>query len=386
MALKEGWTWATFGDVVKLGAERSTNPAKDGFERYVGLDHIDPGDLKIRRWGAISNGTTFTSVFRPGQVLFGKRRAYQRKVAVADFSGVCSGDIYVFEPKNAHLLAELLPFLCQTGGFFEHAVATSAGSLSPRTNWNSLASYEFALPPLDEQRRIARVLWGIDKVRIGYAALQTAIQAVQASLLRELDPAHHSDRSAAVQWNEVSLDNAVSRIIDYRGRTPNKMADGVPLLTAKNIRRGYLNQEPAEFIAPSDFDEWMTRGLPELGDLLFTTEAPLGNVAEVPAYRFAIAQRLVILRANEGVVLPRYLYWALQSSVARREIRSRATGSTAKGISQAALRKVRLLLPSRDWQAQVVAKLDMVAAGIDSGHQRIANLRAVADAGLRGTL
>ena len=111
----------------------------DGFERYVGLEHLDPGDLKIRRWGNVSDGTTFTNVFRAGQVLFGKRRAYQRKVAVADFDGVCSGDIYVFEPKNEHLLPELLPFICQTDGFFEHAVGTSAGSLSPRTNWDSLA-------------------------------------------------------------------------------------------------------------------------------------------------------------------------------------------------------------------------------------------------------
>lgn len=78
----------------------------------------------------IADGVTFTNVFKPGQVLFGKRRAYQRKVAVADFSGVCSGDIYVLEPKGDALLPELLPFICQTDAFFDHAVGTSAGSLS----------------------------------------------------------------------------------------------------------------------------------------------------------------------------------------------------------------------------------------------------------------
>src|SRR5207245_2373961 len=100
------WTRVAFGEVVRLNGERSSNPVEDGFDRYVGLEHIDPGDLTIRRWGESADGTTFTSVFRPGHVLFGKRRAYQRKVAVADFSGVCSGDIYVFEPKSSHLLAE----------------------------------------------------------------------------------------------------------------------------------------------------------------------------------------------------------------------------------------------------------------------------------------
>jgi type I restriction enzyme S subunit len=130
---RNGWERVAFGDVVRLSQERSTDPEEDGFERYVGLEHIEPRDLKVRRWGNVSDGTTFTNVFRSGQVLFGKRRAYQRKVAVPDFDGVCSGDIYVFEPLSERLLPELLPFICQTDGFFQHAVGTSAGSLSPRT-------------------------------------------------------------------------------------------------------------------------------------------------------------------------------------------------------------------------------------------------------------
>ncbi len=96
-------------------------------------------------------------------MLFGKRRAYQRKVAVADFSGVCSGDIYVLETKDPKvLLPELLPFICQTDAFFDHAVGTSAGSLSPRTNWTSLADFEFSLPPVAEQADLVEVLRAIE--------------------------------------------------------------------------------------------------------------------------------------------------------------------------------------------------------------------------------
>jgi len=157
--LKPGWRRVKFGEVVRLSKDRSASPMADGIERYVGLEHIEPGDLKVRSWGAVADGTTFTTRFSPGQVLFGKRRAYQRKVAVADFEGVCSGDIYVFESANPRtLLPELLPFLCQTDAFFDHAIGTSAGSLSPRTNWMSLAEYEFALPPLGEQRRSVQLL------------------------------------------------------------------------------------------------------------------------------------------------------------------------------------------------------------------------------------
>ena len=160
--LKPGWRRVKFGDVVRLSKARSQDPLADGIERYVGLEHLEPGDLRIRSWGSVADGVTFTSVFQPGQVLFGKRRAYQRKVAVADFSGLCSGDIYVLETKDAQvLLPELLPFICQTDAFFDHAVGTSAGSLSPRTNWTSLDHFEFALSPIDEQKRLVELLGSI---------------------------------------------------------------------------------------------------------------------------------------------------------------------------------------------------------------------------------
>lgn len=157
--LKPGWRQVKFGDVVRLSKARSQDPLADGIERYVGLEHLEPGDLRIRSWGSVADGVTFTSVFQPGQVLFGKRRAYQRKVAVADFSGVCSGDIYVLETKDAQvLLPQFLPFICQTDAFFDHAVGTSAGSLSPRTNWSSLADFELAVPSMEEQARLLPLL------------------------------------------------------------------------------------------------------------------------------------------------------------------------------------------------------------------------------------
>lgn len=157
--LKPGWRKVKFGDVVRLSKARCADPLANDLDRFVGLEHLEPGDLRIRRWGNVADGVTFTSVFKPGQVLFGKRRAYQRKVAVANFTGVCSGDIYVLESQDENvLLPELLPFICQTDAFFEHAVGTSAGSLSPRTNWTSLAGFEFALPPMEEQNRLISLL------------------------------------------------------------------------------------------------------------------------------------------------------------------------------------------------------------------------------------
>lgn len=182
---KAGWTRVAFGDVVRLSKARVADPEAAGIERVVGLEHIEPGDLRIRRWGDVADGTTFTTLFKPGQVLFGKRRAYQRKVAVADFEGVCSGDIYVLEPANDRLMPELLPFLCQTEAFFDHAVGTSAGSLSPRTNWTSLVSFQFLLPPIQEQARLVEALSATDKLAEVQHDLFTSSEAVFKALLKE---------------------------------------------------------------------------------------------------------------------------------------------------------------------------------------------------------
>lgn len=191
---KAGWRKVKFGDVVRLSKARCTDPLAEGIERYVGLEHLEPGDLRIRRWGNVADGVTFTSLFKPGQVLFGKRRAYQRKVAVADFAGVCSGDIYVLESQDAdELLPELLPFICQTDAFFDHAVGTSAGSLSPRTNWTSLADFEFALPPMDEQTKIVDALSGLEESLESTESLSAAANKLRHSLMIDHFEASHSE-------------------------------------------------------------------------------------------------------------------------------------------------------------------------------------------------
>ena len=175
---RKNWSRVRFGDVVENVNDTESDPGAAGLERFIGLEHLEPGSLHIRAWGKVADGTTFTRRCGPGQVLFGKRRAYQRKVAVAEFDAVVSGDIYVLAPKGDRLVPELLPFLCLSERFFQHAVGTSAGSLSPRTNWSSLASFEFDLPPLDQQRRIAEILWAVDEV------IETWLNTLQAARMR----------------------------------------------------------------------------------------------------------------------------------------------------------------------------------------------------------
>jgi type I restriction enzyme S subunit len=159
---KKKWTRVLFGDVVANVNETTRDPVSDGIAHFVGLDHLQSGEIRVNRFGNTADGVTFTKIVSPGQTLFGKRRAYQRKVAFADFKAVCSGDILTFAPKSDSMLAGYLPFLVMSEGFFKKALSTSAGSLSPRTRWSDLAEYEFLLPPIDQQAEISELFWTLN--------------------------------------------------------------------------------------------------------------------------------------------------------------------------------------------------------------------------------
>src|SRR6266550_6147656 len=160
-ASKSAWTRVTFGDLVRQVRDR-VDPEDTDLERYVAGEHMDTDDLRIRRWGFIGDGylgPAFHMRFKPGHVLYGSRRTYLRKVAVADFEGVTANTTFVVESKDPQvLLPELLPFIMQTESFHEHSIKQSKGSVNPYVNFSDLTRYEFALPPLEEQRRIANAM------------------------------------------------------------------------------------------------------------------------------------------------------------------------------------------------------------------------------------
>jgi type I restriction enzyme, S subunit len=289
--LKPGWRWVKFGDVVRLSKAKSKDPLADGIERYVGLEHLAPGDLRIRSWGSVADGVTFTSLFQPGQVLFGKRRAYQRKVAVADFSGVCSGDIYVLETKDEKvLLPALLPFICQTDAFFEHAVGTSAGSLSPRTNWTSLADFEFALPSVTEQAALIDVLLAAEAT-IEEQVKAVDIVSVTRSALVEDILAKNYDAKAAKPLGKylTELSYGSSSRSSYEGK-------GYPILRIPNVLRGRVDYTDLQYLELTN-TEYERLALRKDDVLLVRTN---GN----PQY---VGRSVVIDRLNEKTVYASYL-------------------------------------------------------------------------------
>jgi len=158
---KAGWTRVAFGDVVRKVNDK-VDPWDSGLERYVAGEHMDTDDLRIRRWGLIGDdylGPAFHMRFKPGHVLYGSRRTYLRKVALADFDGITANTTFVLETKDpARLMPELLPFLMQTEAFHSYSIKHSKGSVNPYINFSDLEAFEFMLPPIQEQARLVEAL------------------------------------------------------------------------------------------------------------------------------------------------------------------------------------------------------------------------------------
>ena len=178
-------------------------------------------------------------------------------------------------------------------------------------------------------------------------------------------------------WRILPLEEVMDAIIDYRGKTPKKTGSGIPLITAKIVKGGRL-LKPSEYIAEDDYDSWMVRGLPEAGDIVVTTEAPLGEVAQLDDANIALAQRIVTLRGKKGVLNNDFLFCAMQSDYVQNQLESRASGSTVKGIKQSELRKVLLPIPPEGEQLRIANHIKLISNKLEVNRQTNQTLETIA--------
>lgn len=180
-------------------------------------------------------------------------------------------------------------------------------------------------------------------------------------------------------WINLPLNECLDMLIDYRGKTPDKCTAGVPLVTAKIIKNGRI-EPPMEFIAFDDYESWMQRGIPEEGDVVMTTEAPLGEVAQVGKDTIALAQRVIALRGKAELLDNTYLLYLFQTEEMQEQLKSRATGTTVLGIKQSELRKITICIPPLGFQKEVASILASIDKRIDLLQKTNATLESIAQA------
>lgn len=369
------WPRVRFSDVVENINETERNPVGVGIKRFIGLEHLDPGSLHIKAWGNVEEGTTFTRRCRSGQVLFGKRRAYQRKVAVAEFDAVVSGDIYVLAPKNDRLLPELLVFICLSERFFQHAVGTSAGSLSPRTNWGSLASFAFDLPPLDQQRRIAEVLWAVDEMLVAICANSLAADRYRATVMEEQ---FSENGSAKLRLAEVCGENGI-RIGPFGSQlhAHEYVESGIPVVMPANLRSDEIVTDDIKRISPQKAKELSVHRL-ELGDVLLPRRGDLTKLGFVHPGQdgWICGTGTIRVRLPESHHR-RLLFYALSRSSVTRWLERHAVGTTMPNLNSAIVGNIEISWPQKPALAEkLIAEADTLIG-------RLKDQRAATDQLLR---
>lgn len=381
---KSTWKRVAFGDVVDNVNETVRDGEAAGIDRIIAMEHMDPGELKIRRWGATEAGTTFTRQVRPGQTLFGKRRAYQRKVAYAEFDAICSGDIYTFEAEETQLLGEFLPFIVQSNEFFDHALDTSAGSLSPRTNWRDLANFEFDLPPLDEQKRIANLLWAVEGTAGAHASLRAATADARTVWcdgrvldLVEVNAVPFSKlwaRSPESGWSSVPVDEVTGYYVL-----------SLAALGPAGYRLGHLKN-----VADSDK---VKAAVLSHGDLLISRANTVNAVGRAGIYVEELAcvsfpDTMMRVSMNEDVLVE-FAAAVITSAHGRAHMRRSAAGSATSmvKINRASLGRLKFPVVSIDAQREFLAqlhRLDTGVASLDAAMVAVADLRSSLSAEIFG--
>lgn len=378
---RDHWEPVRFGDVVENVNETESDPAGVGIERFIGLEHLEPGSLHVRAWGDVAESTTFTRRCRPGQLLFGKRRAYQRKVAVAEFDAVVSGDIYVLAPKNDRLLSNLLPFICVSERFFQYAVGTSAGSLSPRTNWSSLSQFEFDLPPLDEQTRIAEMLCGLDAQRSLEGSIRNALGALLAafrsSFLGLLDSSSHR----IVRIGEIgSKTRQPVQVGPFGGSLCSRhfVNAGVPVIKINNLSAAdSLDLSNLVFVSTAHAES-LSRYRLEAGDILTAAQATTGRsaLADLRVHGALISQHLIRIAVDTDACLPEFLLEAFSSSVIKNQIHAVKSKTTRDGLNTDDVANFRIPLPCIEEQRRFIRQVELIRDAIHACEMRE---RATAD-------
>lgn len=363
--MKSGWTFRALGDVCAVVG--GGTPPKDNPAYYSGnipwatvrdMRHEVLSETECRITKAAVHSSA-TNVIPADNVVIATRVGLGKVCLLAQDTAI-NQDLRGIIPRDTHSLSVRFLFWWLKS-ISDAIVAEGTGATVQGVKLPFVKSLQIPIPSPHEQRRIVGIL---DEA---FAGIATAKANAEKNLrnARELFESHlntvFSQRGKG--WVDSTVGEQV-HFIDYRGKTPKKTTSGIRLITAKNVKMGYLQETPLEFIAAGAYKEWMTRGIPRKGDVLFTTEAPLANVAQLDTSdKVAFAQRVIIMQPNASNIDSTFLKYMLLSQPVQKRIRAKGTGATVQGIKASLLKTIEISFPETvRKQHELVTKFDALSA------------------------
>lgn len=345
-SLPKGWRLVKFGDLAESITERVDDPKAAGVEIYVGLEHLDSDTTKISRFGTPEDVESTKLRFYPGDVIYARRRAYQRKLGVAEVEGICSAHALVLRARREVCLPEFLPYFLQSDQFHERALSISVGSLSPTINWKTLVAQDFVLPPIAEQRRIVELISLIDVAIGNYQSIDMTV--IINSIINEI----------CNNSNTVKPLSAVAQLIG--GGTPltsknEYWGSEICWATPSDLTNlnGFHISSTSRQITALGLKSSSTKLLPA-GSVLLTTRASIGFVA-MNEIDMCINQGITGLVCSSKI-LPKFLMYQLLGL--RSELEKMTAGSTFPEITRGRLAGLTIHTPSISIQEVAIEKID----------------------------
>ena len=373
-SLKPGWKMVKFGDVVrqcKESVDRDNNP----FERYVEGGHMDSEDIHLRRWGEFGVdyvGPAFHRIFRKSQVLYGSRRTYLKKIAMVDFDGITANTTFVCETRNKNILIqELLPFLMLADSFTEHAIRESKGSTNPYINWPDIAKYVFPLPPLNEQKRIAEILWAADEAVGKWKICQSSLESLIESIVEET-----AKKASYKGWRFRALGDVATverGKFSHRPRNLPQFYGGLyPFAQTGDVQRANGFIRKFEYTL-TDEGKHYSKSFPP-GTILITIAAVIGATAITEVETWATDSVVGIVSGDEINVY--FLEYFLRTR--RHYLENVAATQTAqKNINLQILRPLQVPVPPLAVQESIVERISKIQDQIDLLEAHSASCRSL---------
>lgn len=342
--------------MAKLGEVCKVSPSTKNIERQgawlLNLDMVEQQTGRVIEYKYVGEDDLNGSIiqFDTENVLYSKLRPNLNKVVLPQKDGFSTSELLPLRPDASVLNRDYLAVFLRSDSFVTWAVSKTAGAKMPRLGTKDLMNAEIPVPTIEQQKTIAEKFKKLEQL--------ISLRKQQITKLDELVKARFVE-----MFENVTEKNALENLchfIDYRGKTPEKSDSGLPFITAKNIRMHYMSFSTQEFISKENYDKVMTRGIPKVGDVVFTTEAPLGNVCRIPQFDtdFYIGQRIITMQTK--LLNPVYLEYALSSDDFKRKLVGKSSGSTVTGIRSKLLGKLTIPVPSKGLQNQFAAFVERV--------------------------
>jgi len=356
---------------IAINSTEKKKPTEADRMTYLGLEHLDSGCLRVSRFGSEVAPIGEKLVMRKGDVLFGKRRAYQKKVAIAPFDGIFSAHGMVLRPNEAVIDKDFFPLFISSNYFLDAAIAISVGSLSPTINWRDLKELEFNLPPLEEQKRLAEVLWAAENTLEKYKNLVKSTDELVKSQFIEMFGGY-SLRNKQSDWVKIS---SVAEIVG--GSTPkteNAEYWGGKhnwITPAEISDDSFIVYKTQRTLTGAGVKSCSLRLLP-IGTVLLSSRAPIGKVAitGVEMYCNQGFKNLICGQSLNSI----YIYYLLKFN--SEYLNSLGRGATFKEISKSIVDNIAIPVPEIELQNRFAAFVEQTDKSKFELEQSLAELTA----------